>query len=144
MEAEWAKLLGAFPDDPTLRRHADLAARLKAAAPAVSRVAARGGATLVHGDFKAANVFVPRVDDDDSGVGAVVLDWQWAGPGPAAHDLLYLIATSCSEEVVRDEAALVERYHAGLAAALGPRTAPSLDRLRRDLDACAVGLGGRM
>ena len=98
----------------------DFGERLRRAGPALSRAALRaewgtpncenGGATLVHGDFKAANIMFRRVarpkrspedPEDDEGAepsatdvetaAPTVIDWQWTGPGGAAHDLAYFL-----------------------------------------------------
>ncbi|PRP85203.1 hormonally up-regulated neu tumor-associated kinase-like [Planoprotostelium fungivorum] len=54
--------------------------------------------TLVHGDYKISNLFVPP----EGGVYAI--DWQWFGMGPGALDVSYFIATSLSPSLLhRDE-----------------------------------------
>ena len=64
----------------------------------------------MHGDFRADNLLFggPRV---------VVVDWQTVGLGAGPTDLAYLLGASLLPEVRRvHEAALVDRYVAGLAA----------------------------
>jgi 3'(2'), 5'-bisphosphate nucleotidase len=185
VSANWRNLLDAFerdPDPETARESARTAEKLKElcgvdfgerlcrAGPALSRAALRsewgtphrenGCATLVHGDFKAANIVfrrIPRVKktedetDDDQGDEDVcdiphaptVIDWQWTGPGGAAHDLAFFLATSLSPDALDRVDDLAEAYRdrlrndlrsrgdAGRAAA----EAYSSERLRRDLDA---------
>ena len=178
---EWAKLLAAFHDDETLAAHRALAARLRAAASAVAREGARGeigapshpggGGTVVHGDFKLANIIFPPVAEvrdaamDASGAATdvvddrgrrrgaqpsapdpAVIDWQWAGPGAAAQDVLYFFATSLSLDALHRADELLARYHARLVADLRARgeagtaaaEAYDLDRLSRDIDVQAT------
>lgn len=136
MEAEWDKMLAAFPGEETLEAHKGLASRLKSAAPAISRATRRGGAggggggggqTLVHGDFKQANIITPSSDADQSTAPSapapVVVDWQWCGPGRAAHDVVYLLATSLSCEALAAEEELLARYHRRLTEDLRTRLA---------------------
>lgn len=173
MSAEWDKLLAAFPNDPTLQANRGLGDRLKGAAQAVHRAARRtesergGCATLVHGDFKMANIIIPPptpppLASEPEGLPSasardpappaapavslalappVVIDWQWVGPGAAAHDVMFFLYTSLSFEAVEDEDRLVRLYHerltgelrargsAGMAAAEGY----TLERLSRDV-----------
>ena len=181
LETEWAKLLAAFHDDETLAAHRTLAARLRAAASAVAREGARGeigapshpggGGTVVHGDFKLANIIFPPVAEvrdaamDASGAATdvvddrgrrrgaqpsapdpAVIDWQWAGPGAAAQDVLYFFATSLSLDALHRADELLARYHARLVADLRARgeagtaaaEAYDLDRLSRDIDVQAT------
>jgi hypothetical protein len=110
-------------------RYWGLAARLRTAAPAISRATRRFGAaqTLVHGDFKAANIITPISSLADSSPAVhplsasaaspapasvpapapypapVVIDWQWCGPGRAAHDVMYLMSTSLSSRATSPE-----------------------------------------
>ena len=76
-----------------------------------------GGATLVHGDFKHANIIAPS-PSAPAPAPPMVIDWQWAGPGAAAHDLMYLMATSLSTEALAAEEDLLVRYHRRLTADL--------------------------
>ena len=167
LETEWAKLLAAFPDDETLAAHRTLAARLRAAASAVAREGARGeigapshpggGGTVVHGDYKLANIIFPPVtkvygvamdalDVPPTVPDPVVIDWQWAGPGAAAQDVLYFVATSLSLDALNRADELLARYHARLVADLRARgeagtaaaEAYDLDRLTRDFDVQAT------
>ena len=131
----------------------DFGARLSRAGPALSRAALRaewgtpnmenGGATLVHGDFKAANIVFRRVaggperspeDVSSHNEGAepnppatdetaapTVIDWQWTGPGGAAHDLAYFLTTSLSTDALERVDDLVNAYLARLANDLSAR-----------------------
>jgi len=112
-----------------------LGPRLQAVAADVARhlSCGEGGAqrpTVVHGDYKSANVFFRR---GDAGLEVSVIDWQWAGPGVAATDLYALCALALSDEAVEDyEASVLRPYHAELAAVLGsPETYP-YDELVRE------------
>jgi aminoglycoside phosphotransferase (APT) family kinase protein len=70
--------------------------------------------TIVHGDFRADNLLFggPRV---------VVVDWQTVSLGSGPSDLAYLLGASVLPEVRREhEAALVDRYVAGLRAQAVP------------------------
>jgi len=180
MDATWRGLLRALDADDAecaataaaLRRACgeNFGARLSRAGPALSRAALRaewgtpnmenGGATLVHGDFKAANIMFRRVarpkrspedPEDDEGAepsateveaaAPTVIDWQWTGPGGAAHDLAYFLTTSLSTDALERVDDLVSAYLARLANDLSARgdagraAAAEYDeaRLRRDL-----------
>ena len=185
MDATWRGLLRALDADDAecaataaaLRRACgeDFGARLSRAGPALSRAALRaewgtpnmenGGATLVHGDFKAANIVFRRVaggperspedvsshdegaelnppaTDETETAAPTVIDWQWTGPGGAAHDLAYFLTTSLSTDALERVDDLVNAYLARLANDLSARgdagraAAAEYDdaRLRRDL-----------
>lgn len=74
--------------------------------------------TLVHGDFKPANIqFSP------DGRHCVAYDFQYAGRGYGAIDVCYLLYPNGL-----DNRALLHHYHQALSAALAPEhTAPSLE-----------------
>lgn len=186
MDATWRGLLNAFDsddaDDAATRAASkalaselrskcgeDFGERLRRAGPALSRAALRaewgtpncenGGATLVHGDFKAANIVFRRVarpkrspedaDDDqgdeppetDAPTAPTVIDWQWTGPGGAAHDLAYFLTTSLSPDALKRVDDLIDAYLTRLSNDLrsrgdaGRAAAAEYDdaRLRRDL-----------
>ena len=66
--------------------------------------------TIVHGDYRADNLLF-------GGDRVVVVDWQTVGLGPGPADLSYLLGASLLPEMRhRHEAALVDRYVAGLQA----------------------------
>ena len=169
MDATWRGLLRALDADDAecaataaaLRRACgeDFGARLSRAGPALSRAAQRaewgtpnqenGGATLVHGDFKAANIVFRRDADTNASepnrrvarAAPTVIDWQWTGPGGAAHDLAYFLATSLNLDALERVDDLVAAYLARLSNDLrargdaGRAAAAEYDaaRLRRDL-----------
>ena len=54
----------------------------------------RTQATLVHGDLKAMNVFVPTADAADAGEGAVLIDWASTGVGLGMADVAFFLAHS--------------------------------------------------
>ena len=49
-------------------------------------------ASIVHGDFKSANMFFPKKQE----CGIKVIDYQWSGPGNIMTDMIYLIAMGLS------------------------------------------------
>ena len=55
--------------------------------------------TMVHGDFKSANMVFRNVESPEPTVAS--FDWQWTGPGVGATDLIYLCAMSLADEVWR-------------------------------------------
>lgn len=68
------------------------------------------GDTLVHGDFRADNLFM-------SDRGLTALDFQIASQGPGVYDLAYFVSQSLSPEVrARRDQELVDRYIARMAA----------------------------
>ena len=69
--------------------------------------------TLVHGDFKSANLFFHVAD-----AGVTAFDWQWSGAGLGALDVAYLLNTSVAMAALGDgdgdetgELALLRVYH---------------------------------
>lgn len=60
--------------------------------------------TLIHGDYKSPNIFF-SLDG-----GAAVIDFQWAGPGVAASDVIYLFATSAAPESLPAVPELLNHY----------------------------------
>ena len=97
-----------------------LAARVTACASAVDRKLAEARAahgTVVHGDWKAANLFF-----DEDAVAAV--DFQYAGGGLGAQDLAYFLFPDARGDVVgADEAAVLDAYFDAFSEALA--AAPS-------------------
>ena len=82
--------------------------------------------TLLHGDFRAANLMV------DEGGAVVVYDWQFAALGNGGYDLAYFVALSAPvEERRRAEGALRAAYAAALAEASGAPPPPP-EALARD------------
>ena len=145
IESEWAKLVTSFPGVPALEKHRDLGERLARRAGDIARCAHARTQTLLHGDLKAANIIMPNAVS--GALVPIVFDWQWAGPGCAAADLMFFIATSLSLEAAEMEDALVTLYHERLTARLrargsveAERAADALDMetLKRDMDANAV------
>ncbi|MFN0094672.1 MAG: oxidoreductase family protein [Dehalococcoidia bacterium] len=75
---------------------------------------AEPGWTLIHGDFRAENLFFGATGTPEE---LCVIDWQLAGRGGGARDLGYLLAHSLPVAVRRaEERALLDRYRAGLQA----------------------------
>eukprot|EP00930_Biecheleria_cincta_P086797 TRINITY_DN76048_c0_g1_i1.p1 TRINITY_DN76048_c0_g1~~TRINITY_DN76048_c0_g1_i1.p1 ORF type:complete len:414 (+),score=58.80 TRINITY_DN76048_c0_g1_i1:95-1336(+) len=114
-----------------------LGSRLAAAAPALDAVLRSHGSkkgfvrhrTLLHGDFKAANMFFkqPEVDGATGAVVAAGLDFEMCGLGLAAVDLVYLLFPDLRTNLLDHEQALLQFYHNAL-----------VDRL----DELGVGDGG--
>lgn len=160
MEAEWAKWQrGMRPLLPELASDTDvraLAERLHSLAhPLCEEIqAARDahGSCLMHGDFKAANLFLRTAPppqqaasesardtiDTETAVVAVApevaaCDFQWAGRGLGVQDVAYLLWTSVRDDVMpARERELVAAYHGALTSELrrsGQSVAPELDRL---------------
>lgn len=127
--------------------HATLGARLQAAAPEVgaeshpfgldasSGAELRGKAakwrTLIHGDAKAANVFLREARDAAEGWEVGLIDFQWMGFGLGAVDAAHVVAASVDPETLGfgDAAgdafcdpdavpALLDHYHRELCVAL--------------------------
>ena len=92
---------------------ADVGEKLMQVAPMVSELLSSTNhdrnyksSTIIHGDMKPANIFFPRekhtegnntctaVDYDD----VYVIDFQWTGIGLGVTDIVYMIATACSDE----------------------------------------------
>jgi len=130
----WALTLEAFapvlpavaaaPAMATLGR--DLASRADELDAGLQALSAPGTGlfTLLHGDFKAANLFFPPGDGS-----AACVDFQWSGPGCGAVDVAYLLWSSVHPDVLlTHEQELLSHYHASLVAALpegvGPGGAP--------------------
>lgn len=61
--------------------------------------------TLMHGDFKSANLFFEARSRE-----VVAFDWQWTGVGLGAMDVAYLLATSASIAVLETEQQLLQFY----------------------------------
>jgi Ser/Thr protein kinase RdoA (MazF antagonist) len=102
MERDWdvvvANWKDVYPDVFTDPRICHLGTRLRQSARNVSeRLVERWPEhrTLIHGDFKTANLFF-----DGDADAMVALDWQWCGGGLGVMDLQYLLRTSCALEVV--------------------------------------------
>ncbi|MEA3054607.1 MAG: hypothetical protein QOD30_39 [Actinomycetota bacterium] len=69
--------------------------------------------TLLHGDFRADNLFFSPAPERE----LVAIDWQICTVGRAGYDLGYLMAQSVTtEDRRRAESALVAEYHAALLA----------------------------
>ena len=102
--------------------------------------------TLLHGDFKAANIFTGEyretgVGAEEGALEATAVDYQWSGWGLGAADLAYFLATSLSEEALGERESLIELYHERLVWRLqeagAPRESlPSLGELEAQVDVC--------
>lgn len=72
--------------------------------------------TIVHGDFKGENLFfTPMATDASAACSCAACDFQWAGPGVGALDVLYLLTTSLDAGLLRErEGTLLREYHSAL------------------------------
>lgn len=77
--------------------------------------------TLLHGDFKTANMFLRPIDDGNSE--AAVVDFEFTGPGLVAVDLAYFLFPDARMDLLGEEAELLRFYHAALEASLDERGA---------------------
>ncbi len=96
-------------------------------------------ATLLHGDFKAANIFVDRQEHRH----CTAVDFQWAGWGMGAVDLIYFLTTSLTLDALGDMDKLIEIYHERLEREVERRGengagAMSLESLRLQCDLAAA------
>ncbi|TYZ68654.1 hypothetical protein PybrP1_000294 [[Pythium] brassicae (nom. inval.)] len=99
--------------DRMVRHAAYVSAELFERSPAALR-------TIVHGDFKSANLFFEAASRD-----VVAFDWQWCGVGVGALDVAYLLNTSVSIDALSadNELLLLRWYYDRFAALLGGRRA---------------------
>ena len=89
--------------------------------------------TLVHGDFKAMNVFLPLMQEKkEEAERAMPIDFQWTGVGDAMLDVAQHLYHSVSLEAMEHggEEELLEYYHAELCACLPPEAAGRTHRRR--------------
>lgn len=64
--------------------------------------------TIVHGDFKSANLFFKKANESRD---VVAFDWQWCGVGIGALDVAYLLNTSVGIEALANEDELLHWYY---------------------------------
>ena len=127
IEAYFAKSWAAVRADARYALPPDAAALVDAlAAPgryaALTRDLGEAPTTLLHGDFRAANLMMA------DGATVVVYDWQFAAVGNGAYDVAYYIALSCDRDERRlRDGDLRAAYLAALADAAGGEAAPTLD-----------------
>eukprot|EP01135_Chromosphaera_perkinsii_P001667 Nk52_evm44s208 gene=Nk52_evmTU44s208 len=80
--------------------------------------------TVVHGDFKTANIFFPRKssrrgsgkpkggsNDEHAATDIVPIDFQWCGVGLSTMDVAYFICSSLSMECLEREEDLLKFYY---------------------------------
>lgn len=84
--------------------------------------------TMVHGDYKAANMFfVDETSCDDSCDNqCAVCDFQFAGPGLGASDLAYLLFPDPRVHYLDDESSLLDWYY--------QRLCMEMDKLGKDVE----------
>ena len=70
--------------------------------------------SLSHGDFKAGNIFLAEAPQAQ----VAAIDWQWTGWNMTAHDVLYFLSTSASDDCCEDYPGTVSLYHDAFVAAL--------------------------
>jgi thiamine kinase-like enzyme len=85
--------------------------------------------TLIHGDYKAANLFFAHDGEEDHSAVAAV-DFQYSGAGVPAEDVAYVLFPDAFVDYWQDESTLLEYYHQQLTEALvvsnkgGPSSLP--------------------
>jgi thiamine kinase-like enzyme len=100
-----------------LQPAAELGIRLQRVARQVDQWLAESTCTsLVHGDFKAGNLFVKN--EDAAAPEICVIDWQWTGWNVPQHDIIYFLSSSVDDECVADWRGLLQHYHEILVASL--------------------------
>ena len=108
IESHFEALCEAFRDDDpdglvAACRIGELGRNLRRFAHALHRLTSSSSSeTVVHGDFKAANI----IRDVASGA-MKMIDFQWCGLGSPARDLAYYFCTSASEEVLVEKESLL-------------------------------------
>lgn len=105
LAGNWKALTTAF-SWPELKGLGD---RLASAAPFVAQqlsVANKrnvGRTTVVHGDVKPGNIFfLHEVAAQQRGCGVALIDYQWSGVALGVTDIVYLLATSATDEFIQD------------------------------------------
>ena len=94
---------------------------------------------LIHGDPKLANFLFPTTSSSSSSSSSsVLLDFQWAGKGRGASDLVYLFATSAGDAMVSRTAALKSHYYSAYSAAAGEEERMTLAEFEEDWDAAVL------
>ena len=125
IESHFEALCEAFRDDDpdglvAACRIGELGRNLRRYAHALHRLTSSSSSeTVVHGDFKAANI----IRDVASGA-MKMIDFQWCGLGSPARDLAYYFCTSASEEVLAEKERFIKVYHDELTKALRARGSP--------------------
>ena len=122
MQPNWEQYLGAFrphaPDVLGELRMVNLAKRLEAVAEWVSSqlqpAPHQAFATLVHGDPKAMNMFLPSSGFDLP----VLIDFQWTGVGFSMADVAMILPHSADLSVLGGEEEIVRLYYDSLVHAL--------------------------
>jgi len=77
--------------------------------------------TMIHGDYKAANLFLSEPSIDEACLGAesvAVVDFQFAGGGLGAEDVAYLLFSDARGNYFDDEEELLQVYHEELVTCL--------------------------
>lgn len=64
--------------------------------------------TLIHGDYKAANLFFVEREDE---ITVAVVDFQYTGAGMGAEDVAYLLYPDANGHFWEHESALLDTYH---------------------------------
>lgn len=110
-----------------------LGRRIEKAGSAISRLLAKESVgsqygTLIHGDYKAANLFFPN--DPESADSVAAVDFQFTGGGLGVEDVAYLLYPDARGDHFEYEEELLETYHEELILQLitqqkgGPSTMP--------------------
>jgi len=146
MAENWKGYVAAFADArPELFARpgiAELAQRIQSLAPRIAKEMAASPsdpfATLVHGDYKAMNIFLKETLMEgesakrrrlsvDSETDALPIDFQWTGVGFGMSDVAMHLSHSVALDAMRDggERSLVLGYHEALVSSVGSSQAAS-------------------
>lgn len=110
VETEWHKIIAnfsdLFPREFSDQEISKLGPRLREWATSVDKElqSAPSNMTLLHGDFKTANIFL------NNGTPSAC-DFQWVGPGMGAKDVAYLLWSSIDPEVVASNEHLLLNFY---------------------------------
>eukprot|EP00957_Ditylum_brightwellii_P104188 7935542-Ditylum_brightwellii.AAC.1 len=101
-----------------------LATRLSALSEALSdfmlRQSKSSWSTMIHGDYKAANLFFKHrqegndINDDDERAAAAAIDFQYTGAGVPAEDVAYLLFPDAYINYWGEENSLLQYYYSTL------------------------------
>lgn len=129
LEANWKVYVEAFtplaPDLFARQGIADLGTRLRDVSESVSNALwakpTDPFASLMHGDLKAMNIFLPETSSAQTS--ALPIDFQWTGVGFGMADVAMHLCHSVSVDALRDggEQRLVECYMGALAEIVPPQ-----------------------
>ncbi|KAL0489705.1 hypothetical protein AKO1_011411 [Acrasis kona] len=89
----WPQLCERFSNEFKNKNFRSLGSLLQKWSPWVTEQMAQiKDRTLIHGDFKSANIFFRQ--DDNAAIQVATIDYQWSGAGAAIKDVMYLITST--------------------------------------------------